>query len=288
LGRIIELIRIHGKSNLEGIILAILVTSFLTHYFVPQILRETPVVFCVVSFFLAFSRNSKRSILIYSSILTLLHGGFVVLLILSMIRILKISKRWPRVFFVGIILFVLGLLYSNGVSIYKLSFNTEEIKDFEYVAQQTTGGIGYALEGSYTKEYQFTSITSYIYFYLKSMFYFFLKPFFYEGAAISYPLNFYKSTSGLILCVLLLRKRSITSRFKTEYLFLLIIISIFAISTSQYGQALRHFSKFFFVLVTYAFMDFYRPSQIVDRMIVRGIIVFNISFFLLYFISVLV
>jgi hypothetical protein len=182
----------------------------------------------------------------------------------------------------------MSYFYLNGLFIYKLSFNPEQIKDIGYVSQQTTGGIGHVLEGSYRKQYQFTSITSFIYFYLESMFYFLVKPFFYEGEAISYPINFYKSVIGSILCALLLRYLSITSRFKKEYLFLLIIISVFGISTSQYGQAVRHFSKFFSVLVIYVFIDSYRPTLIVDRIIVRGIIVFNISFFLLYFLSVLV
>ena len=68
IARIVELIRLLGKGKYEGIILTILITSFLNHLFVPQILREMPIVFCVVSFFLGLSRKSKRSILIYSLI----------------------------------------------------------------------------------------------------------------------------------------------------------------------------------------------------------------------------
>jgi hypothetical protein len=288
IARIVELIRSLGKGKYEGIILTILITSFLNHLFVPQILREMPIVFCVVSFFLGLSRKSKRSILIYSLILTLFHGGFVLLFILSVLRVLHQSKGTQKVIFASLVLLTIILFSSRGVSVYKLSFTPDQMKDFEYLSQQTTGGLGNVLDGAYRKEYQISSITGFFTFYIESMYYFILKPFFFERVTISYPQNFYKSSMGIILLLLLLRNIYYGSLLKTEYLFLLVTISVFAISTSQYGQAIRHFSKFYSVLLVYILSDFYQPNEMIDRSIFTGIVYFNISFFLLHLFSILV
>ncbi len=284
---IIELIRLIGASKYERVVFTVIVTSFLSHYFVPMILRETPIVFCLVGFFHSLSKNKYGFMLSYAVILTLFHGGFIVLVLLSVMDIFITSNSVWRLYIILFVVPIFGFIYLNGVSIYKFSMNTEQMKDINYLTQQTVGGLGHTLDGSYRAERQLSSLGSYIYFLLESLFYFLFKPFFYQREAISFPLNFYKSTIASFLGILFLFNSLINTKFKKEFFYLFVVISVFAMSTSQYGQALRHFSKFFPVIVTYIVVDSYR-GKFFNRKIVYGVLFFNIAFFFLYFIAVIV
>ena len=263
--------------NLYFLFLIFLATNFTFSLWSFALLREAFILLFIFRYLLLIQQ--KRVAILDTFILTIFHGGFIVLFIFELLKWISAEKKILKIIAKAFLLLMFIVFFFKNVdSIYKISFRAIEEGGWEYVSNNISGTISSSRNLEYRTNVNSISIGTSV----RSIFYFYFRPYPWTIEAISSPVNFYKFLLSSYLVFLIVFSNS----NKVKLVPLLLTSAVFALATSQFGQAWRHHAKFVTPAIIYILVSSVSAGR-KSSFLMIGILL-NILFLLLFLLSLVV